>query len=34
MVERTGLAKTEVFRRALRRFADELLTDARPTSST
>jgi hypothetical protein len=33
MTEQTGLAKTELFRRGLRRLADETLGDARPGSS-
>jgi hypothetical protein len=30
MVDRTGLAKTELFRRGLRRLADETLTEKKP----
>jgi len=30
MVDRTGLAKTELFRRGLRRLADEALTEKKP----
>lgn len=33
MTERTGLAKTELFRRGLRRLADELLSERKPGSS-
>lgn len=33
MTERTGLAKTEVFRRGLRRLADEVLSERKPGSS-
>lgn len=33
MAERTGLARTELFRRGLRRLADEMLGERRPGSS-
>jgi len=33
MTKETGLARTEVFRRGLRRLADEMLADQKPWSS-
>jgi hypothetical protein len=33
MAQKTGLARTELFRRGLRRLADDLMSDSRPGAS-